>query len=213
MMLFNREDGTLMRDDLREQLPQEFLLDVREAFKAAAEESHTTIGKKRYRPEDKASALGQERHFQTARYFEDVLRKHGAVKKIPAADRIVTGRVNNVLLTFVKGSKNQKPRFSKQRTALAQYNKPLALWNQSEFFETPSIMERLTVWFEVRYESDGPYPSGIQVIVPHSDGRGNLFKIGLEELLSKYEAGHAPQPDNALPRLKEAVARQQKQSE
>lgn len=212
-MLFNKEDGTLVRDVLREQLPQEFLLDVREAFKAAAEESHTTIGKKRYRPEDKASALGHERHFQTARYFEDVLRKHGAVEKIPAADRIVTGRVNDVLLTFIKGSRNQKSRAGKQRTALAQYNKPLALWNQCDFFETSPTIERLTVWFEVRYESDGPYPSGIQVIVPHSDGRGNLFKSGLEELLSKYEAGHAPQPDNALPRLKEAVARQQRQSE
>lgn len=145
---------------------------MREAFKSAAEESHTKIGKTRYRPKDKAAALGHERHFQNAWYFEDVLRKHGTVEKIPAADRIVTGRVNNVLLTFVKGGGNQKsPRFSKQRTVLVQHNKPLALWNQGEFFEKTPAIKYLTAWFEVRYEGDGPYPNGIQVVVPHSNGR------------------------------------------
>lgn len=214
-MLLNRENDDLFLNVLLSELPYELLVDAREAFRSAAEKSHTIIQGTPLLSTQRSTATGQMRHFQNTRVITNLIEKHGTVEKIPRADRIVTGRVNNTLLTFTAvGSTKKEPRVSVQRRRLAEWNKPFSVLSQADFFDIPSAIECLTVWLEVRYENyEDQHPRDIRVVVPHANGRERLFEIGLEGLLSQHEAGHAPQPDNALPRLKEAVARQQKQSE
>lgn len=215
MMLLNRENSDLFLNVLLYELPYGLLVDAREAFRSAAEESHTIIEGTPLLPTQRSTVTGQMRYFQNTRVITNLIEKYGTVEKIPGADRIVTGRVNGTLLTFTAiGPTKKKPRFSVQRGKLAEQNRPFSVLSQADFFETPSAIECLTVWLEVRYEGcDDQHPRDIRVVVPHADGRERLFEIGLEELLSQHEAGRAPQPDNALPRLKKAVARQQRQSE
>lgn len=214
-MLLGREDGELFLNVLLTELPYEFLVDAREALRSAAEVSHTVIEGTPLLLTQRSTATGQMRYFQNTRVIAGLINEYGVIEKIPGADRIVTGRINDTLLTFTAvGPTRKEPRFSVQRGKLAEKNGPFSVLNQADLFKTPSAVECLTVWLEVRYEDYADqHPRDIRVVVPHADGRAKLFEIGLEELLSKHESGHVPQQDNALPRLKEAVARQQRQSE
>ncbi|MDF7673548.1 hypothetical protein PT277_01510 [Acetobacteraceae bacterium ESL0709] len=214
-MILPEDDRNLFRDVLIEQLPRDFVEAAREAFYSAAALAHKHIEDMLLLDSQIPSARGQIRFFQNLRVFTNLFESHGSLEKIAGASRIVTGRINNIILTPATiGPKSERPRYSTQRGSLAMRNAPFSIFHNGELFDRRLEVYELAVWLVVKYSAsylDRPYD--IKVVVPYEDGREWLYEISIDELLRFYDEGPVSQADNAFPRIKEAVRRQRRSSE
>lgn len=200
---------SMIADLLVRDLPRNLVLAVQEGLIIGAQRAHkVSIGMNKGHF---SNVLGQLRHFHMNETFHQALVADGIQTSALSGNKVVVGSsgIFKVARLNTRDGAGSNHRRSKIRREMSEINSAIQSHIFPNLFSDPIDITEGTVFF-IAYFSKTPgsqqeTPRSIELVLPDRNMKRWLFRMPLEDFVTRYETVQVDQPDLAVPTLKPGI--------